>query len=100
MRSSVISDFGAGAADLDAHRPHVDLVDLVQERQRQAAAGEHDLLAAEAGADQRDVARGLAVEAVQESTATAMAATATAMPNSQPSTTMALTSRLAKLLEK
>jgi hypothetical protein len=57
---------GAGAAHLDPHRPHVDLVDLVQERQRQRAAGEDDLLAAEAGADEGDVARGLAIEPVQE----------------------------------
>jgi hypothetical protein len=58
--------FRAGPHHLDAHRPHVDLVDLVQERQREAAARQHDLLAAEAGADDRDVARRLAVEAAQE----------------------------------
>jgi hypothetical protein len=57
---------GASPCHLDPHRPHVDLVDLVQERQRERAAGEHDPLAGEAGPDQRDVARGLAVEAVEE----------------------------------
>ena len=56
----------AGAPHLHADGAHVDLVDLVQERQRQAAARDHDALAAEAGADERDVARRLAVEAVEK----------------------------------
>ena len=66
MRSSVISDFSPARLHLDAHGAHVDLVDLVQERQRQAAAGDHDALAAEAGAHEGDVARGLAIEAVEK----------------------------------
>ena len=39
---------GAGAPHLHAVGAHVDLFDLVQERQRQAAAGQHHLLPAEA----------------------------------------------------
>ena len=58
--------FVADATDLDAQRAHVDLFDLVQERQRQAAAGNENALAAETGPDQGDVARRLAVEAVEE----------------------------------
>jgi hypothetical protein len=37
-----------------------------RERQREAAAGDQDALAAEAGAHQRDVARRFAIEAVEE----------------------------------
>ena len=58
--------FFAGAPHLDADRAHADLVDLVQEGQREEPARDHRLLAAEAGADDRHVTRRLAVEAVQE----------------------------------
>ncbi len=54
------------AADLDAQRAHVDLFDLVQERQRQTSAGDQDALAAESGTHQRDVARRFAIEAIEE----------------------------------
>ena len=56
----------------------------VQERQREAAAGDQDALAAEAGAHQRDVARRLAVEAIEEQHREGQSpSAATAMPNSQ-----------------
>ena len=54
------------APHLDAQRAHIDLFDLVQERQRQAAAGDQNALAAETGAHQRDFARRFTVEAVEE----------------------------------
>src|SRR5258708_7721384 len=56
----------AGAFDLHAVGAHVDLLDLVQEGERQTAAGEDHLLAAESGAHQRDVASGFTVETVHE----------------------------------
>ena len=58
--------FVAGATDLDAQRAHVDLFDLVQERKREAAAGDEYALAAETGPHQGDVARRLAIEAVEK----------------------------------
>ena len=58
--------FVAGATDLDAQRAHVDLFDLVQKRKREAAAGDENALAAETGPHQGDVARRLAIEAVEK----------------------------------
>ena len=58
--------FVAGTTDLDAQRAHVDLFDLVQKRKRETAAGDENALAAETGPHQGDVARRLAIEAVEK----------------------------------
>jgi hypothetical protein len=50
------------SAHLQPQGAHVHLGDLVEVGQRDGAAGHDDLLPAEAGADQADLARGLSVE--------------------------------------
>ena len=56
----------ARAFDLHANRAHVDLVDLVQERQRKHPTGNDGALPAEAGADDGHVSRRLAIEAAEK----------------------------------
>jgi hypothetical protein len=56
----------AAAADLEAERVHVDRDHLVHDRQHEGAAVHHHGLAAEAGADERDLLRRAAVEPVEE----------------------------------
>ena len=65
---AVRGDDGGGAdpLDLELRGPHVDLGHLVEEGEREAAAVEHDLLPAEAGPHQGDLAIGLCIEPVEE----------------------------------
>ena len=65
---AVRGDHGGRAdpLDLELRGPHVDLGHLVEEGQREAAPVEHDLLPAEAGPYQGDLAVGLRIEPVEE----------------------------------
>ena len=53
------------AHHLDAHHVHVDRGDLVQHRDDEGAAVDHDLLAEETGADERRFLGGPAIEPAQ-----------------------------------
>ena len=67
-RNAISGDerFFAGTPHVDAVGAHVDFVEVVKERQSHTTAGEHDLLPAEAGARQGDIAARFAVKAIEK----------------------------------